>query len=255
MDIQMIAIDLDNTILRGDKTISDYSIEIFNRCHKKGIKIVFATARPIRAVTIYQKQLPCDGAAFHNGAVIHIADNCIKNYGIEPVVAEKILSSALSKNKNAKLCIEMEDALYTNFDSSTLWPGVEYIFSKNFSDLPRSSADKINILMSTMEELQTMAVSLPDDLYIEMSENTLGMIMNKKATKLRAIREMAEYFQISLARVAAFGDDYTDIEMIRDCGCGVAVSNSINEVKAVADYICESNESDGVAKWIEENIL
>jgi len=39
------------------------------------------------------------------------------------------------------------------------------------------------------------------------------------------------------------------------CGIGVAVSNAIDEVKAVADHIAESNDDDGVAKFIERYIL
>jgi hydroxymethylpyrimidine pyrophosphatase-like HAD family hydrolase len=60
---------------------------------------------------------------------------------------------------------------------------------------------------------------------------------------------------ITLVETAAFGDDYNDKEMLRDCGVGIAVANAIEEVKAVADYICDSNENDGVAKWLDERIL
>ena len=41
--------------------------------------------------------------------------------------------------------------------------------------------------------------------------------------------------------------------MLRGCGIGVAVSNAINEAKLVANYICDTNENDGVVKWLEEN--
>ena len=49
--IKLIVTDLDGTLLRSDKTVSDYTASIFSRCSKAGIKIVFATARPVRAVT------------------------------------------------------------------------------------------------------------------------------------------------------------------------------------------------------------
>ena len=39
------------------------------------------------------------------------------------------------------------------------------------------------------------------------------------------------------------------------CGMGIAVSNGINEAKAAADYIAESNDADGVAKFIEQVLL
>ena len=55
--------------------------------------------------------------------------------------------------------------------------------------------------------------------------------------------------------VAAFGDDINDLEMVRNCGIGVAVGNAIETVKAAAKYICDINNNDGVAKWLEEYIL
>jgi len=53
----------------------------------------------------------------------------------------------------------------------------------------------------------------------------------------------------------AFGDDWNDIELLRNCGTGIAVANALNEAKAVADYVCASNDEDGVAKWLEEYVL
>ena len=43
--------------------------------------------------------------------------------------------------------------------------------------------------------------------------------------------------------------------MLRACGTGIAMGNAIDEVKAVADYVCASNEEDGVAKWQEKYLL
>jgi hydroxymethylpyrimidine pyrophosphatase-like HAD family hydrolase len=53
----------------------------------------------------------------------------------------------------------------------------------------------------------------------------------------------------------AFGDDYNDIEMLQRCGTGIAMENGIDEIKKISDYICGSNNKDGVARWIEKNIL
>jgi len=60
---------------------------------------------------------------------------------------------------------------------------------------------------------------------------------------------------IPLKNVAVFGDDTSDIDILRSAGIGVAVQNAIPEVKAVADYVCGDCDKDGVARWIEENIL
>ena len=49
----------------------------------------------------------------------------------------------------------------------------------------------------------------------------------------------------------AFGDSINDIYMIHTAGVGVAVENARDELKEVADYICPSNDNDGVAEVIE----
>lgn len=90
---------------------------------------------------------------------------------------------------------------------------------------------------------------------MQVSENTLIMVMNREATKLNGIRRLAKHYAVNLEEVAAFGDDFNDMEMLCACGVGVAVANAIPEVKAAADEVCGSNEGDGVARWIEERLL
>ena len=55
--------------------------------------------------------------------------------------------------------------------------------------------------------------------------------------------------------VAAFGDDANDTDMLRECGCGVAMGNALPQVKAAANAVTAANTQHGVAKWIEEHIL
>ena len=53
----------------------------------------------------------------------------------------------------------------------------------------------------------------------------------------------------------AFGDDMHDLGMLKLSGTAVEVSNAIDEVKAIADDITDSNDDDGVAKYLEKAIL
>ena len=79
--------------------------------------------------------------------------------------------------------------------------------------------------------------------------------MNKEATKWNGVKQMLSHFGVSPSDAVYFGDDNDDIEPIKNCGLGVAVSNAINHVLNAADIIVDSNDMDGVAKFIEENIL
>lgn len=76
-----------------------------------------------------------------------------------------------------------------------------------------------------------------------------------KPLECRANKIVAELTGISLNDIVAFGDDKNDIDMLKICGTGVAVSNAIKEVLDIADEITSSNDEDGVAEWIEKNLL
>jgi len=57
------------------------------------------------------------------------------------------------------------------------------------------------------------------------------------------------------SEIVAFGDDYNDVDMLTDFGIGVAMGNAVGKAKAVADYVCLGNGEDGIAKWLEGNVL
>ena len=61
---------------------------------------------------------------------------------------------------------------------------------------------------------------------------------------------MLEAFAITPNHTVYFGDDHDDMEPIRRCGCGVAVSNALDCVREAADYIVGSNDEDGVAVFL-----
>jgi Cof subfamily protein (haloacid dehalogenase superfamily) len=214
---------------------------------------VFATARPKRTVNHFFDNIPADALILHNGAVVYAEDTLLGNYGIESGLKDKILLEMNKDYLDTTISVEIDDVLYANFDVSTVWNNTESVRT-DFTNIPDKPADKIIVGLDSQADIERFSKYLTDDLYIEIADGKLGMIMNRKATKCEAIRLVAEYFNISTSEVVAFGDDYNDIEMLRGCGIGVAVTNAIDEAKAVADYICDTNDNYGVAKWLEENV-
>ena len=56
---------------------------------------------------------------------------------------------------------------------------------------------------------------------------------------------------VQQSETMAFGDSFNDIHMIRLAGIGVAMGNSEDEIKQVADYVTLDNNHDGVAHALE----
>ena len=250
----MIVTDLDNTLLRRDKTISNYTKSIFSRCADAGIKIVFATARPVRAVTKWLNlDIRNDACICHNGAVIYIGGELFLETGIEHDSVCRFLDGAKQFDK-MKIAAEINDTLYANFDASTIWPGVEYTMT-DFDDLPMAPADKLIFVTTNENEIKKIERLCADNLYWEISENEVLMIMNINARKINAVKKIAAHYGFSPAETVAFGDDYNDVEMLRECGAGVAVNNAIDAAKAAADFVCGDCDDDGVSKWLEKHIL
>ena len=76
-------------------------------------------------------------------------------------------------------------------------------------------------------------------------------IVPRAATKSGAVAALLDTAGISLGDVLALGDDYVDIDLIRDCGWSVAVDNAVPEIKSLARYGTASNDDHGVAIVLE----
>ena len=121
----------------------------------------------------------------------------------------------------------------------------EYNVCSMVKDLISRENENIGPLVETL---------LTEETYCTVAGNNLVQIMSKKATKWNGIQRMLEAVGISPEDAVYFGDDNDDVEPLQNCGVGVAVANAIDAVKAVADEITETNDEDGVAKWIERTI-
>jgi Cof subfamily protein (haloacid dehalogenase superfamily) len=252
--IKMIITDLDKSLLNNERLITEYTKNVFEKCIKNGIIIVFATARPLRVTKIFYDLLLPHAVICHNGAVVFANNKQIYQCGIKPIMAKDLLKNIIKNYPNVNISIESNDEHFTNFDPSTYWENMVY---KNIDieNLPKKELDKIIIGMESVEKIREVEKYLPKELYLEISEGQLGLIMNKGATKWNAIKELLKYYKIEAKNAIAFGDDYNDLEMIKNCGIGVAMENGLEEIKKNARYTCGKNNEDGIAKWIEEKII
>ena len=85
-------------------------------------------------------------------------------------------------------------------------------------------------------------------LNISTSKPTYLEVMNIEASKLNAVKLLIDRYNIKREETIAIGDNFNDKEMIAFAGTGIAMGNAPGEVKAVANYITDTNNKDGVSK-------
>ena len=250
VNIKTIIVDLDRTLLHTDKNLSAYTIKVLNECKKCGIKIMVATARPFRTTKQYCDLIDFDAMVVSNGARI-IYRNQRTDYGICLRSAQHLIN-ALKRYPNLRITLETGDCAYSNKSVADY----ETVICDDLISIAQNEGVlKILVHIDDEETLSIVKNELTEDLYYTVAHGYLMQIMSKSATKWNGIQSMLNVCECSSDEVAYFGDDYDDIEPIQMCGMGVVVANGIDEVKAVADYVTESNDADGVAKFIEKMLL
>ena len=253
MSIRMVVTDLDGTLLKDDKTVSRRTADTIAAMRGRGVLFVIATARPIRAVRRFLPFLEYDAAIFHNGAVVVNGGERMSGFGIDGPFA--LVSNIIGKRPGSRISVESNDVMFSNYPAEETWPGVEYSRTADFHEIRDFVADKIIIELSSPREMDELAPLIPEGMYVQLSENRVAMIMNRAATKTNGVRMIAAHYGISMEETAAFGDDRNDVDMLKNCGTGIAMANALDEVKSAADAVCAGNDYAGVAEWIEQNIL
>jgi len=247
--IKMIVTDLDGTLLKSDKSISEYTKSVLRKCRDLGIKVAYATGRGGSAKRVAPSEL-FDGQISMNGAVAKIGDEIVYKRLILHRTALPILTAC--DKHGIKITSENSGMHYSNFSVSDMWPQITNFKIVDFLQ-HNIDAEKIYTPNPTANDRLFIEQLLSDDLYFVVTtdgDGYLGQIMHKEATKAKAIAALAQHWGITRSEIAAFGDDYNDIDMLQECGISIAVANAINDVKAVAEYICDANDNDGIAKWI-----
>jgi len=248
--IKLIVTDLDGTFLRENKTVSDYTKAVFSRCREAGIKLAYATGRGVSAHGVTPPGL-FDGKIIMNGAIAKIGDDIVYRRFIPCELVRPFLIAC--DKRGIKITTVFNKTRYSNYIMSQITDFQIVDFAQHEMD-----AEEIYTYNPSADDKLFMQRSMPNGLYLVTSSNrldTLLQITHKEATKSKAVMALAKIWGITETEIATFGNDFNDIDMLEYAGTGVAVANAFDEVKAAANHICDTNDNDGVAKWIDENIL
>ncbi len=263
-DKHLIALDLDGTLLKDDKTISLKTKEILRKARNAGHVVMIATGRPYRSSEPYYRELELDTPIVNfNGAFMHNPSD--RNWGFyhEPldVKVAKDIVEACRSFKFHNIIAEVIDDVYLHYHDEKLLdifsmgnPNVTTGDLRNFlKDSPTS------MLIHTEEEHLKEIRQHLSDVHAEVIDHRswaapwhVVEIIKTGLSKAVGLKKASEYFNIPPERIIAFGDEDNDLEMLEYAGYGVAMGNGIDKVKNIANEVTLTNEEDGVGVFLAD---
>lgn len=253
-NISIILSDLDGTLFRDDKSISAFTKETIKSAQAKGILFGICTSRAkVNAIKFLDGIKP-DILITNGGGMVYYKEQKIYNCEFTVEEIRKLIAASFEVfGKDIVISADNEHALYSNSKEEL---GDKFWTYNDFSDF-REPCMKMCIQSLDKEKVEEVAsvIGLDEIDYLPFSDIPWYKLSKKGTTKEKAITELCRHLNIPASKIAAFGDDFNDIGMLKLCGKGVAMENAIAEVKEAAEEFCVSNEKDGVANWIKENLL
>jgi Cof subfamily protein (haloacid dehalogenase superfamily) len=266
MTIRLVASDLDDTLLRGDLTVSERVIEAIHKARQRGVHFTFATGRMPASTRPYVKQIGIEVPIItYNGAMIQeaVSGDIIFRNVIPIETAREVVDWLL--NQEIHLHVYRRDEVFVQkmndwsreYARATRVPVEE----ANLAELLKREHEGVEkvLLFGSYEELEARGEEILErfqgKIRITRSKSHFLEIIHPEVNKGAALKALAERLDIKQEEVMAIGDNLNDIEMIRYAGLGVAIGNARKEVKEAANIVTGSNQEDGVAQAIEQYVL
>ena len=261
MRIDLIALDLDGTLLARDESISERNRRAIRQALDAGVRVVLVTGRgtdtPIRVSRELNLNLPvicCHGALTKDFG----ANRTLEHVPV-PLAHAKTLVEFAEKNGLA-IAIYLEE-MFWRLEGSVLYMddmiGPHWREVKSFSDVLTSAPTFIRFLgRHAVDELKKNFLDLPLNFRFETWFDFIECaVLHPEASKKHALARLCADFQILPQHVLAIGDSRNDVPMLQWAGVGVAMANALPEVREAVKYVTADNDGDGVALAIERFVL
>lgn len=261
-DIKLICCDIDGTLIRDDKSLSEENIRWIQRAVKeKNVRFTIVSGRMYSAVIHFYGTIGVKGpASCINGALLYDSDgNVIGDHRITIDIAERIYR--IARDFHIDMLMIADNRWYTEKHEGFLYSAKLPIYRQDsiLADLgtliKSEEANKILFMSPDPHLLDSLRAEIrkeiaPSDASFYYGNDFLEL-MPGGVNKGTAIDDLSSYYGIDKSEIMALGDDFNDIEMLSKTGYSIAMGNAADTVKSSAHYTTDTNEADGVARAIE----
>lgn len=271
--IRLAGLDLDGTLLRQDKSISDYSRQVLGRAAERGTVIVPVTGRPLAGVPASVRSLP--GVRYcitSNGAAVYdLKDGKVLR---EVLMGPGTVLSVLAASEGIWAIREIFTGGW-GYHETQDYEKLKERFAgtpvMSYIDSSRRKTESLEGLIRKrqcgFENISVMCRCFEDrELVRERLERIRGInvirpwktdleITDSGAEKGDALLFLAERLGIRREETMAAGDSDNDLSLLKKAGIALAMGNASAHIREAADYITEDNEHDGAARAVERFIL
>lgn len=267
MTYKMIVLDLDDTLLTDDLTISPRTKQALMDAQASGVKVVLASGRPTYGMKTIAEELSLkDYGSFilsYNGAKII---NCrtgeeLFSSTLPPETVHRLYD--ISQQEGVWIHTYVGDVIvteaanpYTTIEGEIT--GLEVVVVNSFIDSVTEPVIKV-LMVEDPAKLHAVEKKLQqefaEELSVMRSKPFFLEFLESGVTKGSSLNHLIGKLGIKREEVIAIGDSYNDLAMIEFAGLGVAMGNAPDEIKQKADYVTDTNMNDGVAKVVEKFVL
>ncbi|MCD7738158.1 MAG: Cof-type HAD-IIB family hydrolase [Lachnospiraceae bacterium] len=267
---KIIACDLDETLLKLNRTIDPKDIEAIQEAGRQGVKFVPATGRGYASVQGTLKELGLwqkEGEyviSFNGGAITENKGNRLLHLeGLPFELAQELYRRGLSYD----VCVHVytQDMVYAynlfqgEIDYLAGRMEIREIFSEDIEFLRGQEIVKVlytNTDRAYLNQIEKDLKDITGDIDVSYSSNRYIEFNHRGVNKGQGLLSLAALLGVEPSQTIAIGDNYNDLSMIKAAGLGVGVRNTVESMKGECDFITEADCNEcAVAEVIRRFVL
>ncbi|WP_320054813.1 Cof-type HAD-IIB family hydrolase [uncultured Acetobacteroides sp.] len=261
--IKAILSDIDGTLLNKDRVLSPLTVDTIKKIRTLyDVPFVLISARMPKAITHLAAQLGINDpiVAYNGGLIFHNTERreVVQNLTISTDVAYEVYSFLKESNVHISLFREDEWVAETEdywakreINNTRVTPALAPV-EQTLERWARKGGGVHKIMcmgdahaIGELEHFMRREHAANANSY--RSKDTYLEITPTGTNKALAMHKVLAALGVDAANAAAFGDNYNDVEMLREVGVGVAMGNAPEKVKKAANVVARHHKEDGVA--------